>query len=189
MLTLQYQVNYLSQHYLTKLLLQQLIESEGKSNIVTVASPLYKIAKDEKILHEQWNDETKYQIAHAYGYSKLALMMDSYQLNKNLIEQNLTDQVSVNCVNPGGVDSKIFRNLGTRADWFLNILKMVGQMKDADTAADYVINICQETKTGGYYDEWTRRELDAVIPKYNLARANELWSQAELATKAHATNK
>jgi NAD(P)-dependent dehydrogenase (short-subunit alcohol dehydrogenase family) len=175
-------VNYLSQHYLTTLLLQQLIESEGKSNIVNVSSPLYKVAKDEKVLHEQWNDEAKYQIAHAYGYSKLALMMDSYQLNKNLIQQNLSDQVSINCVNPGGVDSQIFRNLGTRAGWFLSILKMAGQLKDAEAAAEYIINVCQEPKSGGYYDEWTRRELDAVIPKYNLARAHELWNQAELVT-------
>jgi NAD(P)-dependent dehydrogenase (short-subunit alcohol dehydrogenase family) len=174
-------VNYLSQHLLTNLLLQKMVESEGKSSIVNVASPLHKIAKDDKILLEHWNDPSKYQVAHAYAYSKLALMLYTHQLNKWILERGVSDQVSVNCLNPGGVDSQIFRNLGSRATWFLMILKQIGQLKEADAASAYVMNLLQDDLkdvSGEYFDLFKQRELLKVIPE-QLKTTQALWDKTE----------
>lgn len=92
----QFGVNHLGHFALTGLLLDSLIETGGETRIVTQSSMIHE---NGEIDFEDLNSEESYDEWGAYGQSKLANLLFSYELDRRLRAADL-DVTSVGC-HPG----------------------------------------------------------------------------------------
>ncbi|XP_046401445.1 retinol dehydrogenase 12-like isoform X2 [Ischnura elegans] len=98
-----FQTNYLGPFYLTNLLLDTLIES-APSRIVNVASDGHRLVS--KLHLDDVNFETSYDYFSVYGHSKLCLILFTKKLAGKLCDLGVT----VDAVDPGNVETNIFRH-------------------------------------------------------------------------------
>lgn len=100
----QFGVNHLAPFLLTHLLLD-LLKASAPSRIVNVSSALHhKATLDFDDLQYELN---KYRTMEAYGRSKLANVLFTYELSRRLEGSGVT----VNCLHPGVVRTGLMRNL------------------------------------------------------------------------------
>ena len=102
-LEMQFGVNHIGPFLLTELLLD-LLKSGAPSRIVNVASNAHQNAR---MNFDDLQAEQKYNFFGVYGKSKLANMLFSYELARRLEGSGVT----ANCLHPGGVRTKILRNV------------------------------------------------------------------------------
>lgn len=116
-----FQVNYLAHVYLIRLLQDTLIAS-SPSRIILVSSRLHQAS-----LITESNISAEYL---SPTFPSLTLPLTAYNDSKlcmNLVTRRLADMyrdsgVSVFCLNPGGVDTNLFRNR-----WFLQITASIAK--------------------------------------------------------------
>nr|GMD63181.1 dehydrogenase/reductase SDR family member on chromosome X-like isoform X1 [Ipomoea batatas] len=108
--------NYVGAFCLTKILLPLLQNSPIPSRVVNVTSFTHRNVSSMKINKETisgkcFSGSRIYPFAHVYEYSKLCLLLFSYELHQQvkLVEQS--SQVSVIAVDPGAVKTNIMREL------------------------------------------------------------------------------
>ncbi|XP_049547679.1 retinol dehydrogenase 12-like [Anopheles darlingi] len=123
-----YQVNYLAPYLLTLRLLPLLKQREGESRIVNVVSQAHRaIAEarvDESSILTPSNDTVSTRFC-AYQYSKLCLVAFSHQLALLLStgQGPLSSGVSVHCIDPGNVETPIYRHFPPLANPVLYYLQ------------------------------------------------------------------
>ena len=168
-------VNHLGYFYLSYLLQDVLIKS-APSRIINVASQAHI-----KIDFSNLNGEKSYDQFKAYGYSKTANILFTYELSKRLRNRN----VAVNCVHPGVVDTAIYDNVP-------GIMKLVIRFMSVfflspDKSAERIIPLILSEKysniTGKYFIN-----LEEKMPKegtYGSEDSIRLW---ELSNKLMNTN-
>lgn len=96
---MQFAVNYLSQFYLTHLLLPALAKSKDP-RIINVGSDSHFSAK---IHFNDINLVQKYHGLRAYGQSKLANLLFTYEFER----RKTLDKLCINCLQPGNVKTNI----------------------------------------------------------------------------------
>lgn len=101
---LQFGTNHLGHFALTGLLLDRLPPVVG-SRIVTVSSIGHRFAPGIRFEDLQW--ERRYNRLQAYGQSKLANLLFTYELQRRLIGQHTTALAA----HPGGSDTELARHL------------------------------------------------------------------------------
>lgn len=101
---LQFGTNHLGHFALTGLLLDRLLPTVG-SRIVTVSSIGHRFAPGIRFEDLQW--ERRYNRLQAYGQSKLANLLFTYELQRRLIGQHTTALAA----HPGGSDTELARHL------------------------------------------------------------------------------
>ncbi|MBP3084924.1 SDR family NAD(P)-dependent oxidoreductase [Mycobacteroides abscessus subsp. abscessus] len=101
---LQFGTNHLGHFALTGLLLDRLLPAVG-SRIVTVSSIGHRFAPGIRFEDLQW--ERRYNRLQAYGQSKLANLLFTYELQRRLIGQHTTALAA----HPGGSDTELARHL------------------------------------------------------------------------------
>jgi NAD(P)-dependent dehydrogenase (short-subunit alcohol dehydrogenase family) len=101
---LQFGTNHLGHFALTNLLLDRLQAAPG-SRIVTVSSVGHRFARGIRFDDLQW--ERDYNRIRAYGQSKLANLLFTYELQRRL---QGTDTIAV-AAHPGGSNTELTRNL------------------------------------------------------------------------------
>lgn len=99
-----WQVNYLS-HFLLTSRLMPILKRSGPSRIVVVSSSMHRFAKGNFL------KSSKERTMWSYPDSKLAQVYMAYQLHRKYADQGVTTVV----VNPGAVDSDIWRSSGCQA--------------------------------------------------------------------------
>ncbi|MHB8806241.1 MAG: SDR family oxidoreductase [Anaerolineaceae bacterium] len=99
---LTFAVNHLAPFLLTMLLLQK-IKSNSLARIITVVSIAHTV-RDLDI--SKINDEAGYKAWHAYKISKFANIVAMYELAERLKGSGVT----VNCLHPGAVDTKMLHS-------------------------------------------------------------------------------
>jgi NAD(P)-dependent dehydrogenase (short-subunit alcohol dehydrogenase family) len=102
---LQFGTNHLGHFALTGLLLDRLLSAPG-SRVVTVSSLGHRIRAQIRFDDLQW--ERSYDRVAAYGQSKLANLMFTYELQRRLTAHGVTT-VAV-AAHPGFVDTDLIRN-------------------------------------------------------------------------------
>jgi NAD(P)-dependent dehydrogenase (short-subunit alcohol dehydrogenase family) len=102
---LQFGTNHLGHFAFTGLLLDRLLPVAA-SRVVTVSSIGHRILADIHFDDLQW--EHSYNRVAAYGQSKLANLMFTYELQRRLASQGTTIAAAVH---PGGSDTELSRNL------------------------------------------------------------------------------
>ena len=167
-------VNYLAMFRMTLGLLPVLRDS-GSSRIVNISSDTYRIARLD---FDDLQLERGYNMAKAYGQSKLAILYFTLELARRLEGSG----VMVNAVDPGPIASNIgadnpglaYRLLGPLIRTFFP-----SAARAARTAFWVATDPALENATGGYYRSLKRREepLD-----FDAAISRKLWrSSLELA--------
>lgn len=100
---LQFGTNHLGHYALTGLLLERLLPVEG-SRVVTVSSIGHRIRADIHFDDLQW--ERDYDRVAAYGQSKLANLLFTYELQRRLAGTNTVALAA----HPGGSNTELARN-------------------------------------------------------------------------------
>ncbi|NKZ13993.1 SDR family NAD(P)-dependent oxidoreductase [Mycolicibacterium septicum DSM 44393] len=113
---LQFGTNHLGHFALTGLLLDRLLPVAG-SRIVTVSSIGHRFSRGIRFDDLQW--ERSYNRLQAYGQSKLANLLFTYELQRRLIGQNTTALAA----HPGGSDTELARHLPRAAQRAVPLLR------------------------------------------------------------------
>ncbi len=168
-------LNYLSPFLLTHLLLSRLKQSSQARiiNITSVDHFLGKIRFDDL-------QTTKYILGtRAYGQSKLALVMFTRQLAKNLSETSIT----VNAIHPGIVKTRITTHDPGFERWIVKqLMKLVGI--STQKAAKFILKLMFSheygTLTGKYISK--NRRIIPSLRCYNYKSIQKLWKISEQLT-------
>jgi NAD(P)-dependent dehydrogenase (short-subunit alcohol dehydrogenase family) len=142
---LQFQVNYLAPFLMTHLLLDSIKKAKGR--IISVSSGIHKIGK----MHDNMiNLEKGYRPFKAYAQSKLAITMFTVELAERLKNTGVT----VNCLHPGGVRTKIGIDRETGFGTFITTLFkpfFITPEEGAETSVYLATSNEVATTTGQYF--------------------------------------
>ncbi|XP_021765079.1 short-chain dehydrogenase TIC 32, chloroplastic-like isoform X2 [Chenopodium quinoa] len=109
---LQFAVNYLGHFLLTHLLLDTMkntvLESGKEGRIVNIASEGHRFTYREGILFDELNNPLRYSRFAAYCQSKLAIILHTRELAKQLKDDGV--DITVNAVHPGYVYTNISKS-------------------------------------------------------------------------------
>lgn len=168
-------VNYFSPFLLTNLLLDVLKKS-APSRIVNVASEShYRATLD---LHNI-NGKGKMGVegSGAYGRSKVALVLFTYELARRLQGTGVT----VNCLHPGGVRTNMWSRPGLAGPFARLIsLFLIGPEEGARTSVYLASSPEAEGVTGKYFEKC--KEKRSSEESYDEALAARLWDLSERMT-------
>jgi len=165
-----FSVNHLAYFTLTLSLIDKMIESGGK-RIVNVASMGYRFVKEMNF--EDLQSKEDYKPFKVYGQSKLANILFTRSLASKVKNNNIT----VNCLHPGYVDTGIgLNNKGS----FVRLLMNLGRpfAKKTDKGAETSIYLCAspevEEVTGEYFVDCKIEKLLGAAKSEEQAK--KLWS-------------
>jgi NAD(P)-dependent dehydrogenase (short-subunit alcohol dehydrogenase family) len=160
-------LNYLSPFLLTNLLLETLTAS-APSRIVNVSSAMHKIAQIDL---EDLEGKRRYSGAQAYGHSKLALLLFTYELARRLEGMGVT----ANAVHPGWVATKIGLGSGALAKILTPFMRIFASSpKEGAETSVYLASSPEVEGVSGKY--WVDKEAVASSPaSYDEAMARRLW--------------
>ncbi|WP_127533804.1 SDR family oxidoreductase [Paenibacillus kobensis] len=168
-------VNHFGTFLLTGLLLDQLKASSGRSRIVTVSSMAHRMYK---LNVDKLNEQRRYMPNRAYGLSKLANILFTYELARRL---NGTD-VTANCLHPGIVRTSFAKRLTGLEKLSFAALKpfMIPVEKGAATSIYLASSPEVEGVTGKYFIRC--QEAPSSKQSRDLALAQRLWEESEQVT-------
>ncbi|MFX1323767.1 MAG: SDR family oxidoreductase [Promethearchaeota archaeon] len=158
-------VNFLAPFLLTNLLLDYLIKS-APSRIINVSSAAHRMAKID--FDDLQYEKRSYHLHKAYGASKLALMLFSYELSRRLEGTGVT----VNTLHPGVVNTNLGREMSKFSQVFAKLF-FKSPEKGAETTIYLASSPDVENITGMYYIKKQQRE--SSTDSYNVDFANKLW--------------
>jgi NAD(P)-dependent dehydrogenase (short-subunit alcohol dehydrogenase family) len=154
---MQFATNYLAPFLLTNLLL----------DVLKASAPARIINSRATINFDDLQSEKKYGAWKAYGVSKLALVMFTYQLAKRLEGTGVT----VNNVHPGVVRTRLGRDLPWYMRWGVIFFK--SPTKGAQTSLYLATSPEVEGVTGKYFAN--KKEVKSSKESYNEVTAEKLW--------------
>src|SRR5499426_848286 len=164
-------VNHLGYFLLTVELLD-LLKSSAPARVVNVSSEAHRSAR---ISLDDLNLENGYGGWKAYGQSKLANVLFTYELARMLKGTGVT----ANCMHPGVVGTGFFNKIGSLAGKFLRLFAPF--MRTPEKGADTVIWLASSPEvegiTGKYFVD--RKEQATNPESYDTATAARLWEVSE----------
>lgn len=177
---LQFGTNHLGHYALTGLLLERLLPVEG-SRVVTVSSIGHRIRADIHFDDLQW--ERDYNRVAAYGQSKLANLLFTYELQRRLAGTNTVALAA----HPGGSNTELARNSPL---WVRAVFDVVAPVlvQGADMGALPTLRAATDPAAlgGQYYGPdgfMEQRGNPKVVASseqsYNLDLQRRLWSVSE----------
>lgn len=150
-------VNHVGHFYLTHLLLDLLCASNS-ARIVVVASDAHRFSSDFKKLNKVHEDGYHFGIKESmilYGLTKGCNIMFTFKLNDYLKEKGI-ENVTVNCLHPGAVDTSLQRN---SPKWLSFLLKPVFYFffRSPDEGATSSVKLASSQElqnvSGKYFDQ------------------------------------
>ena len=163
-------VNHLAYFYLTHLLMDKLIRS-GSGRIINVASDSHFHGKMQ---FDDLNLTGRYHGLRAYGQSKLANVLFTYELDRRLKKNKIP--VTANCVQPGLVktDIGLKHTISVHSlAWKFRRISGVSATKGAETSVYLAENQDVEGMGGKYWDNCKTKASSKA--SYNLDDASKLW--------------
>ncbi|XP_053659443.1 uncharacterized protein LOC128708489 [Anopheles marshallii] len=183
-----YQVNYLSHFLLTLRLLPALKEQPCDSRIVNVVSQAHRSVSEiptntERFCGSLFPDTASNRF-QAYAYSKFCLVQFSYRLSQLLAASS--NNPSVHCIDPGNVETAIYRHfppLANRVLFYLQKPLRIFLIKTPHEGAQAVLYaVLSEQKPPFYVRRfWGKRasdfdEINPLVRKEQLA--DTLWKRS-----------
>lgn len=165
-------VNHLGHFLLTLLLLERMKES-APARIVNVASEAHRFVGG--IDFDDLEYASSYGWIKAYGSSKLANILFTYELSRRLEGSGVT----VNCLHPGMVAT----NLGANHGWISKLILLLVRPfartpeRGAETSIYLASSAEVEGRSGGYFVD--RRERRSADASYDREAARRLWEVSE----------
>jgi len=170
---LTFATNYLGPFVLTNQLLS-LLEKSSSGRIVNVASSAHGSQSND---FSQAAHPAHYNRKIAYGKSKLANILFTYELSEKLKDK----RISVNAVDPGGVLTSLGRNNGI-IPWIKHILYYVSRRslispgKGAETIIYLADSSEMEGISGKYF--YKKQEIKSSKESYDKEAAVKLWDRS-----------
>ncbi|MFW9867343.1 MAG: SDR family oxidoreductase [Candidatus Thorarchaeota archaeon] len=160
-------INYLAPFLLSNLLLETL-EASKPARIVNVASSI----QNKSIEFDNINGEKHYRQLNAYGMSKLAVVLFTYEFARRIKGRGVT----VNCLHPGYVKTNMIRNFRKFVKYFFPFvgLFMISPEKGARTSI-YLASSPEVAGVSGKYFK-KKKEAKSVKASYNEELAKKLWT-------------
>lgn len=161
-------VNHLGYFLLTHLLLD-VLEKSAPASVVNVTSTGHR--QGDMDFDNLQFEQGGYRIMKAYCRSKLGNVLFTTELARRLAGKGVT----VNCVHPGSVATKIW----SRAPWFARPILAVAKrfMLTPEQGGDTIVYLATspelEGQTGGYYEG--DRRVDPARLARDPALARKLW--------------
>lgn len=168
---LTFATNYIG-HFVLTLSLLDLLKKPGSARIINMASSSHWKAKIDL---DEIAGPKNYDRRLAYGASKLAMVLFTYELSGKLNDKNVT----VNALDPGGVATNLGRNNGLEA-WARHYVSYLIKFKLAmpSTAADAVLYLASSKElkdvSGKYF--FRRSITKSSEASYNKKTAEDLWN-------------
>lgn len=159
-------VNYLA-HYMLCNLLFDILKKSAPSRIINVASSIQAKTFD----FDDLNGDNNYHQLKAYSQSKLAVVLFTYEFARKIEGTG----VSVNCLHPGYVKTKMIRNFRPFVKYFYHLvgLFMLTPKKGAKTSI-YLASSPEINGISGKYFK-KKKEAESVKISYNKDIAKQLW--------------
>ena len=164
-------INHLG-HFLLTQLLEEELKASAPSRIVNVSSSAYKAAR---LNLADLQSERGYDAMRAYGNSKLANILFTYELAKRLDGSGVT----ANCLHPGVVRTRIGRNAPPLIWLFFLVMKplLLSPAKGAATTVYLATSPEVERVSGKYFVKQVPQPTAART--YTEATARRLWELSE----------
>jgi NAD(P)-dependent dehydrogenase (short-subunit alcohol dehydrogenase family) len=151
---LQFGTNHLGHFALTGLLLENILPVE-KSRVVTVASIAHRNQASIHFDDLQW-ERTRYNRVAAYGQSKLANLMFSYELDRRLAGKNTLSVAA----HPGISNTELMRHLpGSGLPGFSRVVGLVTNPAEVGALATLRAATAADVRGGQYYGPSGFQEL------------------------------
>ncbi|KAG4157447.1 hypothetical protein ERO13_D02G062900v2 [Gossypium hirsutum] len=195
--------NYIGPFCLTKLLLPLLKRSPVPSRIVNVTSFTHRSVFDvqvdkESVYGTRFLRSEQYPFARLYEYSKLFLILFSYELHRQLGLMDQPYHVSVNAADPGSVKTNIMREVPScLSSLAFQVLKSSGLLQSPKNGVSSLIDaaLAPPEASGVYFFGGKGRTVDSSVLSHNTKLAKELWDisdnlfmEASLAFKETASS-
>ncbi len=171
-LEMTFAVNHLAPFLLTHLLLDRL-KASIPARIVNVCSGAHYTA------HMNLQDlqlRQGYNVWRAYAQSKLAMLLCSYKLARQLEGSGVT----LNCLNPGFVFTNMgMTNVGPRAQMMAKaILSRLGASPEKGALTSLFLSMSREAEliNGKYFDKLVMKRTSE--DSYDLALQEQVWSES-----------
>lgn len=170
-------LNHLNYFLLTSLLLD-LLKASAPARIVNVSSAAHEGAS---INFDDLEGKHRYQGGKAYGQSKLANLLFTYELARRLEGTGVT----VNALHPGLVASNFGMNNGWLAQLFKPLVKLVG--KSPERGAQTSIYLASSPEVAGVSGKYfvDKQETRSAPASYDVEAARRLWQVSEEMTELH----
>jgi NAD(P)-dependent dehydrogenase (short-subunit alcohol dehydrogenase family) len=160
----QFAVNFLAPFLLTNLLLD-ILKASTPARVINVSSAIHKRGH---INFDDLQSEQKYSAFKAYGISKLALTMITYEFARRFKDTGIT----FNAVHPGFIST----NLGRDYNWFIRgMMKVMSKKpeKGAETSIYLASSPEVEGITGKYFA--SKQQKPSSDESYDETVASRLW--------------
>lgn len=172
-------VNYLA-HFMLCNLLFDILQKSAPSRIINVASSVQAKSFD----FDDFNSDKHYRQLKAYSQSKLAVVLFTYEFARK-IEGT---RVSVNCLHPGYVKTKMIRNFRPFVKYFYHLvgLFMINPKKGAKTSIYLASSPEIDGASGKYFKK--KKKAESVKISYDKDTAKKLWDLSVKLTKLDFKN-
>ena len=160
-------VNHLAPYLLTNLLLETLINS-APARIIDVASNSHE---GQEIDFDDLESQRSYNFMRAYGRSKLANVMFTFELSRRISESSVT----VNAVHPGLVGTNMGSNIGWLVKLFLPMFRLfsLSPEEGAETSVYLASSPEVEGVSGKYF--YQKRAIPSSPSSLDEEKARQLW--------------
>jgi NAD(P)-dependent dehydrogenase (short-subunit alcohol dehydrogenase family) len=167
-------VNHLSAFLLTHLLLDTL-QASAPARVVNVASTSHRGARIDL---EDLEGERKHRGMRAYGQSKLAMVLFTYELARRLKGTGVT----VNALHPGFVATNIGQNNGRLFKLISPLLRLIARSPEEGAQTSVYLATSPEVAgvTGKYFVD--NRAVPSDPISYDEALAQQLWETSATMT-------
>ncbi|KAL3755744.1 hypothetical protein ACJRO7_002747 [Eucalyptus globulus] len=172
---LQFATNHIGHFLLTNLLLDNMKKTARKSSregrIVNVSSEAHRWTYNEGIRFDKINDKSEYHGYRAYGQSKLANILHSNELARQLKEDGVN--ITANSLHPGVIATNLFQHSIISSGFMAGVGKLLFKSVQQGAATTCYLALHPQVKgvRGEYF--WDS----------NLAKASSKGKDVELAKK------
>ncbi len=171
---LTFALNHLGHFLLTNLLIDNIIAAP-QGRIINLSSEAHKMGR---MNFEDINFKKHYSSIKAYGQSKLANLLFTFELQRRLIQSNVT----VNAVHPGVVKTGFGRDYNGFTGFLMNLVRPF--MRDAQKGAETVIWLASAPEAsefkGKYFKD--KKMIPSTQESLNIEKAQKLWAISEKMT-------
>ncbi|XP_031274733.1 dehydrogenase/reductase SDR family member on chromosome X-like isoform X1 [Pistacia vera] len=176
--------NYIGAFSLTKLLLPLLRNSPVPSRIVNVTSFTHRNVFGAQIDNETVTGKCflrskDYPFARVYEFSKLCLLLFTYELHRQLGLMDNSRHVSVIAADPGVVKTNIMREVPSSISHVAFIvLKLLGLLQLPENGINSILDaaLSPPETSGVYFFGGKGRTVNSSAQSYNSRLAEELWT-------------
>lgn len=162
-------------HFLLTYYLMDLLKKSDAARIINVSSSAHSV---KEIPIDELVNPKEYNRSAAYGRSKLANVLFTFELSKRLSNTKIT----VNTLDLGGVATRFAKNNGL-LPWIKHIGYYLtkGSLLSAKTAAETIIYLAENSDVEGISGKFffKKKQKQAAKLAYDIALQKQLWQLSE----------